>query len=84
MNRLGIAFLQIAAYCAAVTLLQCMRAAAQNPHVLPYCSGILLGFTALRGLCLTFLLRAYKPGSGKLAGLVGSMQRGGAEAKGDE
>lgn len=75
MSRLGIAFLQIGAYCGAVTLLQAMKAAAHCPDIIPVCSGILIGIAAVRGCCLTILMKYYPPGSGRLGKLVAAMQR---------
>ncbi|GMH42352.1 hypothetical protein BSKO_10271 [Bryopsis sp. KO-2023] len=82
MNRLGIAFLQIAAYCGAVTLLQAMQAAVKCPEVIPIFSFIMIILAFLRCIGLSTLVGKYEPGSGKLANLVAAMQRGRAGREG--
>ncbi|GMH42353.1 hypothetical protein BSKO_10272 [Bryopsis sp. KO-2023] len=82
MNRLGIAFLQIAAFCGAVTLLRAMQAAVKCPQVIPIFGFIMIFLTVLRCIGLSILVGKYKPGSGKLANLVAAMQRGRAGPEG--
>eukprot|EP00803_Ostreobium_quekettii_P008323 evm.model.scf_1016.2 EVM.evm.TU.scf_1016.2 scf_1016:6805-11449(-) len=76
VQRLVLAFLQVASLSIAITFLQTMRAAAEFPPVVvPFTAGLIL-VTALRGLALRTIVTRYEPGTCEMEQLIGAVQRG--------
>ena len=79
IQRLTLTFLQLGALATAITLLQTMEVAAKFPAVVKPFSMALVALALMRGLALRILVTRYEPGSGKMAQLIGAMQRGRAK-----